>query len=98
MDREVYGLLGIAMVSNNLCYGEKAMKAITSGSAQLVVLAQDSSSNSQKKITDKCRTYGVKVCLVEKSSDLSMAIGKGNIIMVAVMNGKLAKSIQEKMK
>lgn len=95
MENKLAGYLGIAQRARKLLIGETAMKAIQSREAKIVLVAEDCSLNTQKKILDKCTTYQVEVIKVKHSADLSYAIGRGHIVLVAVCDEGFAKAIRD---
>lgn len=94
MDR-IMSLIGLAYKANKITYGFKAMEAIKSKKAYLVLLADDTANNTKKKVLDKCAFYQVPVKSVSSRFNLSKAIGKANIVMIAIMEEGFAKSINQ---
>lgn len=71
--------LGLCMRSGNLVIGESpVVDALKNGTVCYIFLANDASTNTKKKITDKAKFYNVEVCLDYNSFELSQAIGKEN--------------------
>ena len=60
--------------------------------AKLVLLAADASSNTEKKVSDKCKFYNVPVRKVEDRSVLGRSIGKEARVVVAVTDQGFAKA------
>ena len=53
-------MLGLAQRAGKLISGEElVIKAVQSGQARLVFLANDAGSNVTKKTTDKCKSFSV---------------------------------------
>lgn len=88
-------LLGLANRARKLISGEElVVKEIRSGKAKLVLLAGDASSNTEKKISDKCNFYNVPIKRVENRSKLGQAIGKEERVAVAVLDEGFAQKLQ----
>lgn len=88
-------LLGLANRARKLISGEElVVKEIRSGKAKLVLLANDASKNTEKKISDKCAYYQVPLKRVENRSLLGQAIGKEARVVVAVLDEGFAKKLQ----
>ncbi len=88
-------LLGLANRARKLISGEElVVKEIRSGKAKLVLLAEDASKNTEKKISDKCAYYQVPLKRVENRSLLGQAIGKEARVVVAVLDEGFAKKLQ----
>ncbi|MCP3762032.1 YlxQ family RNA-binding protein [Domibacillus sp. A3M-37] len=87
--------LGLANRAGKLITGEEmAVKEIQRGNAKLVLLSEDASRNTEKKITDKAAFYKVPVCRVENREVLGQAIGKEARVVVAVTDAGFAKKLK----
>ncbi len=95
MNDKLKGLLGMAQRARKIVIGETAMHAIRSRKASLVVLSDDCSPRTSKKILDKCSTYNVDVIRVGRSDELSWAVGRSNIVFVAICDEGFARAIKE---
>ena len=71
-------MLGLAKRAGAVMTGtDLVTKALPSGKICLVIYAENSSQNTEKKITDKCKFYGVQcIKCVYDSATLSHATGK----------------------
>lgn len=99
MDKDkIAGYLGIATRARKIVIGDSAIKAIQKRDAKLVLLADDCSSNTQKKVLDKCNSYRVEVVNGMRSVDLAYAIGRAEVSFVAVCDEGFAKAIQNCLK
>lgn len=94
MNEKVTGLLGIAARARKLAVGDTLLLAVRQKKAKLVLLAADCSANSQKKIQDKCRFYGVPCILIASAAQLSEAIGQPHRIAAAILDEGLAAGIR----
>ncbi|UII57451.1 YlxQ family RNA-binding protein [Cytobacillus spongiae] len=87
-------LLGLANRARKIISGEElTVKEIRNGNAKLVLLSQDASANTMKKITDKCKSYEVPYKLVEDRYQLGQAIGKEARVVVAILDNGFAKKM-----
>ncbi|MDP4083074.1 MAG: YlxQ family RNA-binding protein [Bacillota bacterium] len=87
-------LLGLANRARKLVTGEElSVKEIRRGKAKLILLSRDASSNTAKKITDKCNSYAIPLRIVEDRYLLGQAIGKEARVVVAVMDAGFAKKL-----
>ena len=87
-------LLGLANRARKVISGEElVIKEIRNGRAKLVILAKDASSNTSKKIQDKCRYYEVPVVFADTREVLGQAIGKDARVAVAVVEAGFAKKL-----
>ena len=58
---EIFQLLGMAARARKLITGEElVVKEVRSGNARLVIVSEDASKNTQKKVNDKCNFYNVE--------------------------------------
>ncbi len=70
-------LLGLAAKAGKVVSGEFACeKAVRSGSAYLVLTAEDASENTKKKFRDMCSYYEVPFYTIGTKEELGSAIGK----------------------
>lgn len=79
--------LGIAYVAKKLVLGtDLVIKAIQKQEAKLVLVANDASKPTIKKITDKAKFYNVAVNLDYCTEEISKPIGKSNIKTIAILD------------
>ena len=91
-------LLSIAARGRNLVSGEYAVEnAVKTGTAFLVILAEDVSANTKKMFTNMCEFYKVPLFQVGTKETLGHAIGKEFRASLAVTDEGLAKAIVKKM-
>ncbi|MDQ0161775.1 YlxQ family RNA-binding protein [Aeribacillus alveayuensis] len=88
-------LLGLANRARKVISGEElVLKEIRNGRAKLVLLSQDASNNTIKKITNKCRYYEIPFVFVNDRYSLGQAIGKAHRVVVAVTDEGFASTIK----
>ena len=93
---KVLGTLGLAMKSGNVVSGEfKTEQAVRSGTAKLVIVAEDASGNTKKKFSNSCSYYHVPIAVFEKKEVLGNAIGKRYRASLAVLDRGFASSIRK---
>ena len=99
MNREkAASMLGLAMKAGKVASGEfSAEKAIRSGSAHLVILAEDASENTHRKFRNMAVWYKVPVTEFLPKADLGRRIGKGERSVAAVTDKNLADAIQKQL-
>ena len=78
MNSKFLSMLGLAKRAGALITGtDLVTKALPSGKICLVIYAENSSQNTEKKITDKCKFYGTQCVKAEYAAqDIAHAIGK----------------------
>ncbi len=75
MNRKVISYLGFAKKSGNLLTGVNTCSfAMAKGKVKLMILAEDISENSRKKIMKEIRKYGVNHIEYGNSEELSHAV------------------------
>lgn len=88
-------LLGLANRARKVISGEElVVKEVRNGKAKLVLLSSDASSNTEKKITDKCKFYNVPLKKVESREQLGHAIGKDHRVVIAVLDSGFANKLK----
>ena len=93
MNKKYLNLLGLANVAKGIVSGETLIKSIAANETKLVVIANDASANTKKKITDKCHFYHVDYFIVIET--ISKAVGKNNRVALGIINQGFAKKIKE---
>ncbi|MDO4546177.1 MAG: ribosomal L7Ae/L30e/S12e/Gadd45 family protein [Bacillota bacterium] len=94
MKRKVISYLGFAKKSGNLAAGVNTCTfAMAKGKVKLMILAEDISENSEKKIMKEIRKYGVEFVKYGSSDELSHAIGASGRNTFAVCDENFAKVI-----
>lgn len=95
---KIYMLLGLAMRGRNVVSGEFATEnAVRSGSAMLVIVAEDASDNTKKRFQDKCSYYKVPICTYGTKEELGHAMGKEQRSAVAVTDRGLARALKDRL-
>lgn len=88
-------LLGLANRARKIVSGEElVIKEVRGVRAKLVLLSQDASANTTKKVQDKCRTYKVPVVTVQDRFLLGHAIGKDARVVVAITDSGFAAKLK----
>ncbi|NLN50862.1 MAG: hypothetical protein GX149_04490 [Acholeplasmataceae bacterium] len=88
--------LGLAYRAGKLAVGtERAVKAIQNRKAELILLANDASNLTIKKVTDKAKYYQVKVNQEFNTQSLSKPLGKSNIKTVAILDKGFSKMYEK---
>lgn len=89
-------MLGLSRRAGAVIIGtDLVTKSLPSGKVKLVMYAEGSSANTEKKITDKCKFYGVKcVKLTYSGDELAHAIGKlSSVCVVGVTDENFSKEL-----
>ncbi|WP_274361419.1 YlxQ family RNA-binding protein [Paenibacillus thermotolerans] len=88
--------LGLALRAGKLASGDEAvLKAVRSGTAKLVFLANDASDNAKKKYRDKCSFYKVPIIEIFERHELGHSVGKPERVVVAVMDEGLSGLVRK---
>lgn len=93
-ERRFYQLLGLANRARKIVSGEElVLNEIKKGYAKLVVLSNDASNTTKKKIQNKCQHYQVKLIQVGDRVTLGHSIGKEQRVVLAVTDEGFAKKL-----
>lgn len=95
MTNNVYSLLGLASRARKIVSGETLIMNIRNKNVSYVIIAEDASDNTKKKISDKCKSFDVQYSIEGSSDKLSKAIGKQNRMAIGIMDVGFAKKIKE---
>lgn len=89
-------MLGLARRAGKVVSGEFSVeKAVRSGKAYLVVVAEDASANTRKHFTDMCTYYKLPLVFTGTKETLGHAIGCEVRASVAVTDSGFAQSIEK---
>ncbi len=93
MSKRALNYLGIAKRSGNLvCGTDMVVSSLPTNKLKLIFLANDASENTKDKITKKAFFYKLEVIDKFSSSELSKAIGKDHIMVMALIDDGLTKA------
>lgn len=88
-------MVGLAYRARKCSLGEDAIiKAVQTNQAHLVLLANDTGKQTEKKITDKCKTYAIPFRIVDDRDTLSNAIGTTQRVAIAILDAGFAAKIK----
>ena len=94
----VLNLIGLAQKAGKVVSGEfMTEKAVKTGEAALVILAEDASENTQKKFRNMCEFYQVPLRIHAAKDYLGHARGKELRASLAVVDNGFAQAIMKKM-
>lgn len=94
MNRKVISYLGFAKKSGNLLSGVNTCTyAMAKGKVKLMILAEDISENSEKKIMKEVRRYNVRHIKYGSSCELSHAAGSSGRSVFALCDKGFAEVI-----
>lgn len=89
-------MLGLARRAGKVVSGEFSVeKAVRSGKAYLVVVAEDASANTRKHFTDMCTYYKLPLVFTGTKETLGHAIGCEVRASAAVTDSGFAQSIEK---
>lgn len=87
--------LGLAYKAKKVMIGtDYVIDAMRKGEIYLILLANDASENTKKKISDKAKTYQVVVNHEYSSSDLATALGKHDIKVIGIKDRGFASLLE----
>lgn len=96
--QKTMNLIGLAMKAGKLASGEfSTEKAVKSGKAKMVLVAEDASDNTRKMFANMCTYYRIPVCIFGKRDELGHAMGKEMRSSVAVLDDGFAKALVKQM-
>lgn len=87
-------LLGLAMRSRNLVAGEYiSLDNIKRSKAKLVIISEDISENTKKRIINKCNYRKIPFVSLFDRNELGNILGKEMAVVVAVTDKNFAEGI-----
>lgn len=96
MENKILTLLGFAQKSGNLVTGENTCEIfLKKKQIVLLIVSEDVSENTLKKMIGHARKYGVPLYQYGKREELSIAIGKANRAVIGIKDRGFAKKLAE---
>ena len=94
--------VGLAAKARRIVFGtDQVCESLreTRNAPVLVIEAKDTSENTHKKLTDKCKYYGVRLVRIEAdTAELGRAVGKASATAaVGITDSGIAKAISAKL-
>jgi ribosomal protein L7Ae-like RNA K-turn-binding protein len=92
--KKIYQMLGMAARARMLIMGEDlVVREIRAGNARLVIVSEDASKNTMKKLTDKSTFYNVEKHVFGTREELGHAVGKESRVVLALTDNGFAKKV-----
>ncbi|MEA3423924.1 MAG: ribosomal L7Ae/L30e/S12e/Gadd45 family protein [Bacillota bacterium] len=96
MSSKILSLLSFARKSNNIAFGYmQVAQQIKKGKIELIILANDISQNSEKKIHKEADRHSINVIKYSTKDELSHSIGQYNKSIFGIKNKSFSKKILE---
>ena len=93
-NNKFFRMLGLAARAGALRFGEGAVRdSIRTNLAKMVIVAQDASENTKKKLSDNCKFYKVSYFEYGDRFALGSATGKGFAVVISVNDENFAKTL-----
>lgn len=87
--------LGLMNCARKLVTGEElVVKGIQQGTIYFVLLSEDASQNTKKKLIDKCTHYQIPYAIKGDRYTLGRAIGKEKRVVLGIADKGFAKLLQ----
>ena len=97
MNKNWLNFLGIVFSAGALISGEEmVVKAIQGKKVHLVIISEDISHNTYKKVTDKCRFYDTPYIQKAMSEEIGQALGKSFRKVIGITDKNFAKVLKNK--
>ena len=96
MNNKILSLLSFARKSNNIAFGfMQVVQQINKGKIELIIIADDISQGSEKKIRKVAQEHMIKVIKFSTKDVLSQSIGQYNKSIFGIKNKNFAERILE---
>ena len=97
--QKILNMIGLAQKAGKVASGEfSTEKAVKTGKAYTVIVADDSSDNTKKKFRDMCKFYKVPMIVYGDKDTLGHAMGKQFRASLAILDEGFAKGILKELK
>ena len=93
----ILSMIGLATKAGNVVSGEFSVeKAIKTGKAFLVIIADDASDRTKKSFKDSCSYYKVPIVIYKDKETLGHSMGKQFRASLAILDKGFADSLLKK--
>ncbi|MFD1030968.1 YlxQ family RNA-binding protein [Metaplanococcus flavidus] len=93
--QQILQILGLATRARMTITGEgMTINEVRSGNAKLVLVAEDASENTSKKLHDKCSYYKVDIETFGTRFEIGHAVGKEERVVMAITDKGFAKKLK----
>ncbi|AEI44296.1 YlxQ family RNA-binding protein [Paenibacillus mucilaginosus] len=93
-NNKFFNNLGLAMRAGKVITGEDmVIESVRHGEAKLVIIAEDASAGTYKKVNDKCSYYQVPLHQFGRREQLGASIGKEARVVLAVTDAGFARML-----
>ncbi|MCP8616483.1 L7Ae/L30e/S12e/Gadd45 family ribosomal protein [Salirhabdus salicampi] len=94
MKQSYLNIVGLAFRAGKCTLGEEAIvRDIKKQKISLLIIANDASNNTKKKLTDKCTYYKIPYVITDDRDTLSNAIGKSGRVAIGITDKGFAQKI-----
>ncbi len=88
------GMIGLCVKAGKAVFGgEQCESRVRCGRLPLVILAEDASDNTKKRMQDKCRTYSVPLISFGTVESLARMTGKRRVSVLGIGDRGFAAAI-----
>ena len=92
-------MIGLAQRAGKVASGEfSTEKAVKTGKAAMVIVADDSSDNTKKMFSNMCTFYKVPICFYSNKETIGHAIGKEFRASIAILDVGFKNAIEKHLK
>ncbi len=96
--KKALSYLGIAKRSGNLTAGtDSVVKILASKKIRIIILAADASAGTKDKIIKKAYFYQIPVIELFSSLEISQAVGKSNVMVMAITDEGLCNALKKEL-
>lgn len=91
---KMYSMLGLGKKAGYIVSGETGcIQDIKRNNSKLIILAEDSSENTKKKLTRLCENRNVRYVVFGDKESLGKAVGKGLSAILSIRDEKFSQVI-----
>ncbi len=92
---KIDALIGFAIKARRIALGETILIKVREGKCRLVLLADDASEGTQKKLLDKLEYYHCSALTYGTKESLGNLLNKEAVSAIAILDNNIAKQIEK---
>ena len=98
MTKGILNFIGLINRAGALITGtDMVLSGVRSGKVKFVLINNEVSANTLKKVTDKCNYYDISYLVMPTEADLGSAIGKDSRKVIGITEQHFVKALKEKL-
>lgn len=95
-NKKILGLLGLAARARKVAFGADSVETeIKNKKVHLIIVSEEASDRTKEKFNKLSEEFGTNILIIDKTENLSKAIGKSNKAVLGIKDINIVKEIEK---